>query len=100
MVDAHPPNLAHSERSGSGPGRDVFYGFAAIPVEEPEPEAAPDTVRMLAAPGSEEEEQLSRIIQALASDDDDEDEDLFGEDDLDDDDDLYEDEDDEDDKPD
>ena len=77
---------------------DVFYGFAAIPVEEPEPEEAPDTVRMLAAPGSEEEEQLSRIIQALASDDDDEDEDLFGEDDLDDDDDLYEDEDDEDDK--
>ena len=69
---------------------DVFYGFAAIPTEEPEPEEVPDTVRMLAAPGSEEE-QLSRIIQALASDDDDEDEDLFGEDDLDDDDDLYED---------
>ena len=75
---------------------DVFYGFAAIPVEEPETEEVPDSVRMLAAPGSEEEEeQLSRILQALASDDDDEDEDLFGEDDLDeDDDDLYVDDDD------
>ena len=74
---------------------DVFYGFAAIPVEEPEPEEVPDSGRMLAAPGSEEEEQLNRILQALASDDDDEDEDLFGEDDLDDDDDdLYVDDDD------
>ena len=70
---------------------DVFYGFAAIPSEEPEPEEIPGAARMLAAPGSEEEEQLSRIIEALAADDD-EDEDLFGEDDLDDEDeDLYED---------
>lgn len=70
---------------------DVFYGFAAIPSEEPEPEEVPGAARMLAAPGSEEEEQLSRIIEALAADDD-EDEDLFGEDDLDDEDeDLYED---------
>ena len=75
---------------------DVFYGFAAIPVEEPEPEEVPEPVRMLVGPESEEDEQLSRIFQALASDD--EDEDLFGEDDLDDDDeDLYED--DEDDEP-
>ncbi len=72
---------------------DVFYGFAAIPVEEPEPEETPDAVRMLLAPGSDEDEQLSRIIQALANDEDDEDDDLFGEDDLDDDDDLYEDDD-------
>ena len=79
---------------------DVFYGFAAIPVEEPEPEEIPDAVRMLVAPGLDEDEQLSRIIEALASDDDDEDEDLFGEDDLDDDDDLYEDDEDEGDKPD
>ena len=78
---------------------DVFYGFAGIPVEEPELEEVPGAARMLAAPGSEEEEQLSRIIEALAADDDDEDEDLFGEDDLDEDDeDLYED--DEDDDPD
>lgn len=71
---------------------DVFYGFAAIPADDPEPEEVPDAVRMLPAPGSEEEEQLSRIIQALASDDDDEDDDMFGEDDLDDEDeDLYED---------
>lgn len=70
---------------------DVFYGFAAIPVEEPEPEEVPGVARMLAAPGSEEEEQLSRIIEALAADDD-EDEDPFGEDDLDDEDeDPYED---------
>ncbi len=69
---------------------DVFYGFAAIPVEEPEPEEVPDTVLMLSAPGTDEDEQLSRIIEALAADDD-EDEDLFGEDDLDDDDDLFED---------
>ena len=78
---------------------DVFYGFAVIPVEEPEPEEVLDAVRMLAASGSTEEEQLSRIIEALARDDDDEDEDLFGEDDLDDDD-LYEDDDDEDEDPD
>lgn len=71
---------------------DEFYGFAAIPVEEPEPEEVSDAVRMLVAPGLEEDEQLVRIIEALASDDDDEDEDLLGEDDLDDDDeDLYED---------
>ncbi len=70
---------------------DVFYGFAALPSEEPEAEEIPGAARMLAAPGSEEEEQLSRIIEALAADDD-EDEDLFGEDDLDDEDeDLYED---------
>ena len=74
---------------------DIFYGFAAIPVEEPEPEEIPETVRMLAALGSDEDEQLSRIIEALASDDDDED--FFGEDDLDDEDeDLYEDDDDDD----
>ena len=80
---------------------DVFYGFAMIPVEEPEPEEIPETARMLAAPESEEDEQLARIIQALAGDDDDEDEDLFGEDDLDDDDeDLYEDGNDEDEEPD
>ena len=71
---------------------DVFYGFAGIPVEEPEPEEVSGAARMLAAPGSEEDEQLNRIIEALARDDEDEDEDLFGEDDLDDDDeDLYED---------
>lgn len=74
---------------------DVFYGFAVIPVEEPEAEEVLDAVRMLAASGSTEEEQLSRIIEALARGDDDEDEELFGEDDLDDDD-LYEDDDDED----
>ena len=73
---------------------DVFYGFAAIPVEEPEPEEVPGAARMLAAPGSEEDEQLNRIFEALARDD--EDEDPFGEDDLDeDDDDLYEDDEDE-----
>ncbi len=65
---------------------DVFYGFAAIPVEDPEPEEVADTVLMLSAPGTDEDEQLSRIIEALAADDD-EDDDLFGEDDLDDDDD-------------
>ena len=72
---------------------DVFYGFAGIPVEEPEPEEVPGAARMLAAPGAEEDEQLSRILEALAADDDDdEDEDLLGEDDLDDEDeDLYED---------
>ena len=71
---------------------DVFYGFAGIPVEEPEPEEVTGGTRMLAAPGAEEDEQLSRILEALAADDDDEDEDLFGEDDLDDEDeDLYED---------
>ena len=70
---------------------DVFYGFAAIPVEEPEPEETPDGIRMLAASRDGEAEQLSRILEALAADDD-EDEDLFGEDDLDDDDDdLFED---------
>ena len=72
---------------------DVFYGFAAIPVEEPEPEEVSGAARMLAAPGSEEDEQLNRIFEALAEDD--EDEDIFGEDDLDDDDeDLYEEDDD------
>lgn len=77
---------------------DVFYGFAAIPVEEPEPDEVPDTVLMLSAPGTDEDEQLSRIIEALAADDD-EDEDLFGEDDLDDEDeDLFEDDEDEDDE--
>ena len=71
---------------------DVFYGFAVIPVEEPESEAVSDGVRMLTAPGTDEDEQLARIFEALAADDDDEDEDLFGEDDLDDDDeDLFED---------
>ncbi len=71
---------------------DVFYGFAGIPVEESEPDEVPGASRMLAAPGSEEDEQLNRIFEALAGDDDDEDEDIFGEDDLDDDDeDLYED---------
>ncbi len=70
---------------------DVFYGFAAIPMEETEPEEASDGVLMLSAAGSDEDEQLARIIEALAADDD-EDEDLFGEDDLDDDDDdLFED---------
>ena len=74
---------------------DVFYGFAAIPVEEPEPEETPDGIRMLAASRDDEVEQLSRILEALAADDD-EDEDLFGEDDLDDDDDdLFEDDEDE-----
>ncbi len=74
---------------------DVFYGFAAIPVEEPEPEETPDGIRMLAASRADEDEQLSRIIEALAADDD-EDEDLLGEDDLDDeDDDLFEDDEDE-----
>ena len=74
---------------------DVFYGFAAIPVEEPEPEETPDGIRMLAASRADEDEQLTRIIEALAADDD-EDEDLFGEDDLDDDDDdLFEDDEDE-----
>ena len=71
---------------------DVFYGFVAIPVEEPEPEEVPDGRLMLAASG-DEDAQLSRIMEVLASDDD-EDEDLFGEDDLDEDDDLYEDDDD------
>ena len=71
---------------------DVFYGFAGIPVDEPEPEEAPGVARMLAAPGSEEDEQLNRIFETLARDDEDEDEDQFGEDDLDDEDeDLYED---------
>ncbi|MCY4555937.1 MAG: hypothetical protein OXF79_06075 [Chloroflexi bacterium] len=70
---------------------DVFYGFAAIPVEEPEPEETPDGIRMLAASRDDEVEQLSRILEVLAADDD-EDEDLFGEDDLDDeDDDVFED---------
>ena len=74
---------------------DVFYGFAAIPAEEPEPDEGPDTVLMLSAPGTDEDEQLSRIIEALAADDD-EDDDLFGEDDLDDDDDdLFEEDEDE-----
>lgn len=72
---------------------DVFYGFAAIPMEAPEPEEVPDALLMLSAAGADEDEQLSRIIEALAADDDD-DEDLFGEDDLDDEDDeLFEDED-------
>lgn len=70
---------------------DVFYGFAAIPVEEPEPEETSDGIRMLAASRDDEAEQMSRILEVLAADDD-EDEDLFGEDDLDDDDeDLFED---------
>ena len=74
---------------------DVFYGFAAIPVEEPEPEETLDGGRMLAAAGADEDEQLSRILEVLAADDD-EDEDLFGEDDLDDDDDdLFEEDEDE-----
>lgn len=72
---------------------DVFYGFFAIPVEEPEPEEAPDGPLMLAASG-DEDSQLRRIMEVLAAEDD-EDEDLFGEDDLDEDDDLYEDDDDE-----
>lgn len=72
---------------------DEFYGFAAIPMEEPEPEEAFDTTLMLTA-GANEDEQLSRIMQILAQDDD-EDDDLFGEDDLDEDDDLYEDDDEE-----
>ena len=78
---------------------DVFYGFAGIPVEEPEPEEVPGAVRMLAAPGVDEDEQLTRIFEALAADDDDED--PFGEDDFDDEDDeLDEDDEDEDDEPD
>ncbi len=75
---------------------DVFYGFAAIPVEEPAPEEFPDSAHMLTTPGLDEDEQLSRIFEVLAADDDDEDEDLFGEDDLDDEDeDLFEDDDEE-----
>ena len=70
---------------------DEFYGFVAIPVEEPESEEIPDTPLMLTAAGADEDEQLSRIIEALASDDDDDD-DLFDEDDIDDDeDDLFDD---------
>ena len=79
---------------------DVFYGFAAIPVEEPETEEAAETALMLAAAGSDEDEQLNRIFAALASDDEDEDEDLFGEDDLDDEDeDPYEDDEEEEEAP-
>ena len=73
---------------------DVFYGFVAIPVDEPEPEELVDSPLMLTA-SSDEDAQLSRIMEVLAADDE-EDEDLFGEDDLDeDDDDLYEEDDDE-----
>ena len=80
---------------------DIFYGFATIPVDEPESEDIPQSGRMLAPGGLEEDEQLRGIIEALARDDEDEDEDLFGEDDLDDDDeDLYEEDDDEEDEPD
>ena len=72
---------------------DEFYGFIAIPVEEPEPEELADSPLMLTA-STDEDAQLSRIMEVLAADDD-EDEDLFGEDDLDEDDDLYEEDDDE-----
>ncbi len=63
---------------------DVFYGFAATRVEEPEPEEEVNSALMLTAATAEEDEQLTRILEVLAADDEDEDEDLFGEDDLDD----------------
>jgi hypothetical protein len=74
---------------------DVFYGFAVVPVEEPEGETT--GVPMLAAAGVDDPDLLRDIIDTVAADEDGAgDEDLYDEDDeaddvLDEDDDLQDD---------
>lgn len=52
---------------------DTFYGFEAIPMEEPETEDLPDMVPMLTPGADQYDELLPEIFVALASDDDEED---------------------------
>ena len=71
---------------------DEFYGFAAIPVDEPEPELA--DLPMLTAAGPDESDGLAQVLAAIAAnvdDEEDDDDDLFedDEDDEDDDTDLF-----------